>query len=57
MEDFESLKDGIGAVAEMTLLFWTALTDAGADAKTASAIISIFLTTVINYGNEREHPR
>lgn len=52
MADFESLKDGIGAVAEMTLLFWEALTDAGADEETAFAITSIFLNTVINYGAE-----
>ena len=51
MDDLENLKNGIGAMAEMTFLFWCAVTDAGADEETAINLTSIFLNTIIYYNN------
>ena len=49
--DFEGLKNGIGVMAEMTYLFWVAVTNAGADEETAINLTSIFLNTLVYYDN------
>lgn len=48
MDSVEKLKDGIGVIAEMTLLFWTAIMDAGADEDTAIVLTSIFMNQVMS---------
>ena len=50
MDDLERLKDGIGAFAEITLMFWEAIMDAGADEETAFAVTSIFMNMIMGYG-------
>lgn len=46
MDDIEDLRNGIGAIAEIMLIFWDALIEAGADEETAVMLTSIFVESM-----------
>lgn len=54
MDEFENMKNGVGALAELTLLFYQAAEEAGADYDTCFAITSIFMNTIMALGDEDE---
>lgn len=47
MDNFDELRDQIGALAEMFLLFWDALKDAGDDDDAAAIITGLFMGQIM----------
>lgn len=47
MDNLDELRDQIGALAEMLLLFWDALKDAGADDDAAAIITGLFMGQIM----------
>lgn len=53
-ESIKSLVESVGAMAEMSLTFYRAAIDAGADKAEAKVLMDSFMRTVIFGGNRRE---
>ena len=50
MDTFDDLRDQIGVLAEMFLLFWNALKGAGADDDAAAIITGLFIGQIMEPG-------
>lgn len=46
MDDVEYLRNSIGVLAEIVLIFWNAVRDAGADEETAYVLTTIYLESL-----------
>lgn len=53
-ESIKALVESVGAMAEMSLTFYRAAIDAGADKTEAKVLMDSFMRTVIFGGNRRE---